>query len=135
VKARQHLIGGLALAGLFLALAAGLKYAARIDLISADAAVRTTQAFVGVALAIYANFMPKNLGPWPSTPQTAARAQTALRVGGWAFLLAGAAYAAIWLAAPLSLADMLSIPVMACAIVVTLGYAAWAHAACAMRAR
>jgi hypothetical protein len=135
VSARHHLLAALMLAGLFLSVAGALKYAVTIDLIAPDVAVRATQAIIGLSLAIYANFMPKNLGPWRSSAQATARAQSALRVGGWSFMLAGIAYAAIWTVAPLSLADSLSIPVMASAIVVTLGYGAWALGACVMRGR
>jgi hypothetical protein len=127
MKTRDHLFAGLALAGAFLAVAAGLRYAASIDLISGDTATRAVQAIMGLSLAAYANFMPKNLGALRS-PRAAARTQAALRVGGWSFLLAGLAYAAIWMAAPLALADDLSIPVMLCAMLVTIGYSAWCFA-------
>lgn len=135
MKARHHLMAGLAVAGLFVAIVAGLKYAARIDLIELDIAVRATQTIIGLSLAVYANFIPKNLGSWRGGARSAARAQSALRVGGWSFMLGGLAYAAMWAAAPIALADALSIPVIASAIMVTLGYSAWALGSCAISKR
>ena len=54
----------IAVAVLFLALAAALKYADRADLIGPDTAKRTTQVVVGLMLAAYANLMPKDVGRW-----------------------------------------------------------------------
>ena len=87
MRASRHLIAGLAVAGLFLAVAAGLKAVERADLIASDVATRAVQVIIGLSLAVYANFMPKNPGPLHASARAAARAQSALRVGGWSFLL------------------------------------------------
>ena len=85
----------IAVAVLFLALVAGLKYAESSELIGPDIAKRTTQVIVGLMLAAYANLMPKDIGRWRTSALAAARSQSALRVGGWSMTLAGLAYAGL----------------------------------------
>ena len=119
-----------AVAVLFLGSAAALRYAQSLDLIGPDAARRTTQVMVGLILAAYSNLMPKDVGRWPASPKAVARAQSALRVGGWSMTLAGLAYAGLWAFAPLAFADVASIVVVASAMVITMGYGGWTLLAC-----
>jgi hypothetical protein len=114
----RPLLGGLMLGGLMLAVAAIFKYAEHAHAIAPDSATRATQAIIGLALAFYANFIPKNL-PAPG------RMQSAQRVAGWSFAVAGLGYAALWILAPLATADTVSVIVVAAAMAVTLGYALW----------
>jgi hypothetical protein len=51
------------------------------------------QGFYGLALAIYANFIPKAVGRFRD-PVSAMRWEAVLRVSGWAYMLGGLAYAA-----------------------------------------
>jgi len=115
---------------LFLASAAALKYAQSIDLIGPDAARRTTQVIVGLMLAAYSNLMPKDVGRWRASALAAARAQSALRVGGWSMTLAGLAYAGLWAFAPLGVADVASTVVVASAMLITMSYGGWTLLAC-----
>ena len=62
--------------------------------------------------------------------RAAARAQAALRLGGWLFTLAGLAYAALWAFAPLPLADIAGTTVVASALVATLANTVRSFAAC-----
>ena len=119
-----------ALAALLLGTAAALSYAQRLDLIGPDAARRTVQVLVGLILAAYANLMPKDVGPWRGSVFAVARAQSALRVGGWSMTLAGLVYAALWAFAPLPFADVASIIVVASAMLITMGYGGWMLLAC-----
>jgi hypothetical protein len=119
-----------AVAVLFLASAAALKYAQSIDLIGPDTARRTTQVIVGLMLAAYANLMPKDVGRWRASALAAARAQSALRVGGWSMTLAGLAYAGLWAFAPLGFANVASTVVVASAMLITMSYGGWTLLAC-----
>ncbi len=112
----------LTLALLILGTAAALSYAQGRDLIAPDAARRVMQVMIGLMLAAYANLMPKDVGRWRASALAAARAQSALRVGGWSLTLAGLAYAALWAFAPLAAADVASIAVVAAALLITMGY-------------
>jgi len=126
----RQLVIAAGVAAAFLAIAAGLKYAQGLGLIESETARRATQIVLGLGLAVYANFMPKQLCLARVSPVAEMRSQTALRVGGWSFALAGLIYAALWAFAPLPLADDLSMVVLVGAVVLTLAYAVWAYLAC-----
>lgn len=120
----------LGLAAVFLAVAAGLRFAANEAMISDDLARRVVQVLIGLGLAAYANVMPKQLGGPRKSAEAETRAQAALRVGGWSMTLAGLAHAGLWAFAPLSFANPASTVVVASAAVLTLAYAVWCFTAC-----
>ena len=120
----------LALAVFILASAAALRYAQGVESISPDAARRVMQVLIGLLLAAYANLMPKDIGPWRGSVRAAARSQSALRVGGWSMTLAGIGYAGIWAVAPISVADVASMLLVAIAMLVTVGYGVWTFVGC-----
>jgi hypothetical protein len=120
----------LALGAFILAAAAGLRYAEGADMLGADGARRTMQILIGLLLAAYANFMPKQIGSARRSPHAESRAQAVLRVGGWSLTVAGLVYAGLWAFAPLPVADIASMIAVAAALVLTLGYALWSFTAC-----
>ena len=117
-------------AAALIALAAGLRYAQGAGMLEAEASRRILQVIIGLALAAYANFMPKQIGPDRGSVNAQSWSQAALRVGGWSFTLAGLAYAALSAFAPPAFADLASMAVVIAAMVVTLGYALWTGATC-----
>ena len=125
----RTLLPALILAGLLLALAAGLRMAEANGVIDTDTARRGVQVAIGLILAGFANRMPKQIRRWRG-PAADAREQQALRVGGWSLTLAGLTFAGLWAFAPLAFADMASMLVVAAAMVVTIGYAVRAFTAC-----
>ena len=120
----RGLLGGAALAGAIVAVALLMKYAQAAHLVAPDVAARGTQVATGLMLAIYANFMPKRIGP--------VLMQSVLRVGGWVYALAGLVYALAWAVLPLSLAWEVGVAAVGTAVAVSIGYVVWA---CAARAR
>jgi hypothetical protein len=124
----RPILGSLVLAGLMLAAAAIIKYGETIHLFGPDMSTRASGVTVGLMLALIANFMPKSGKP-RSASASGGRAQAALRVGGWSFVIAGLAYAGISAFAPLDIASNISMAVVAAAMVFTLGYAIWCMAA------
>ena len=110
--------------------AAALRYAQGVESISADAARRVIQVLIGLILAAYANLMPKDIGPWRGSIRAAARSQSALRVGGWSMTLAGLGYAGLWAVAPIAIADVASMLVVAVAMLVTVAYGVWTFVSC-----
>jgi hypothetical protein len=107
----QRITGGLTIAFALLSVAAGLAYARRIGVVSPDLAVRGTMAAIGLMLAFYGNAIPKVI------KVTTPRARAIQRFTGWAFVLAGLAYAAIWGLAPLNLAAEAASAAVAAAMV------------------
>lgn len=126
----KRLTWAIALAVFILGSALALRYAENAGMMGEDAARRTMQVLIGLMLAGYANLMPKQLGRARGSAEAEARAQAALRVGGWSLTLAGLIFAGLWAFAPLALADVGSLVVVAAAMVVTVGYAIWAFTAC-----
>ena len=114
----------------FLAATAALTYAESLDLIGADVAKRTVQVMSGLILAAYSNLMPKDVGRWRASAQAVARAQSALRVGGWSMTLAGLGYSGLWAFAPLDIANVAGVVVVASAMMITMGYGGWNLLAC-----
>lgn len=121
----KPILHGLAVAGVMLVGSAGLKLAESLQLIDGDTVMRGSQVIVGLALAAYANSIPKS----PPSPvvgdRVDGRATPILRVAGWAFTLAGLAYAAFFAFAPAALSGRLSMMAAVGAIAVTLGYCVW----------
>jgi hypothetical protein len=107
------------LAVAMLAGAALLKLAAHAHLFGADSADRSAQMLIGLELAIFANFIPKNVS-------ASARYRPTLRVSGWVFFIAGLAYAVIWAVAPAGIAFALGMTTVVSAIVVAAGHCLWA---------
>jgi len=122
MNTRSIIVGALGAAGLILA-ALALKFAERAHLIPALSNGRAFQVIVGLALAFYANFIPKRLGALRN-PEAASRKQAATRVAGWSFTLAGLAYAGLSAFVPTDLGDFLATFIMGSAVAVTLIYAA-----------
>ncbi|MFT4911646.1 MAG: hypothetical protein ACI9YM_000216 [Brevundimonas sp.] len=125
----KRLFPALILAGLLLAVAGGLRLVESQGLIDADTARRGVQVAIGLVLAAFANRMPKQVGRWRGVLADA-RERRALRVGGWSLTLAGLAHAGLWAFAPLAVADVVAMAVVATATLVTLGFALWSMALC-----
>lgn len=109
-------------AGTYIVGALALKAAEKAGFLSHDAMLRALQVFNGLALAAYANFLPKRLGTFRN-PATAMRMEAVLRVSGWAFMLGGLAFAA---ASLLPLPSDAAIALLGTATAYVLGYSAWA---------
>jgi hypothetical protein len=88
------------------------------------------QVLIGLILAAYANFMPKDVGQWRASARAVAKSQSVLRVGGWSLTLAGLGYAGLWAVAPTAFADVAATAIVAIAMLVTVGYSVWAFVSC-----
>lgn len=125
----RNLAFSLAAAGLYLGGAFALKAAERAGYLPHDVAPRALQVFNGLALAVYANALPKRLGSFRN-PAQAVRMEQVLRVGGWAFTLGGLGFAVTSL---LPVPDTLPIALLSAATAYVLGYSAWAFMECEPR--
>ena len=113
----------LKIAAFMLVSAFALRYAQHRELLSADAASRMIQVVIGLALAIQGNFMPKNVSR--SRGCATPRMQSPLRIGGWAMTIAGLAYAGLSAFAPIAIANIAAITVVAAATLVMVAYFGW----------
>jgi hypothetical protein len=126
----RPIIVALVFAVFLIGTAAALAFAENAGLVDPEIGRRIVQVIVGLALAGYANFMPKQLKRPMASLRAETVAQAALRVSGWSFTLAGLAYAALWAFGPLGFADLASMVVVLAAMALTVGYALWAGVTC-----
>ena len=115
----QRITGNLALAFTLLTVAAGLTWARRMGWVDIDLPARGTMIATGMLVAIYGNAIPKVI------KTTSPRARSVQRVAGWAFVLSGLVYAALWAFAPVNFAPDLSMAAVGSALVGVLGYSVW----------
>ncbi len=104
----KSILSGLAWAGVLLVSALVLKFAQHQHTLTQDGVDRGVQVIIGLALAIYANFMTKQ-PTTHSADESGARKQAALRLGAWLFCVSGLIYAAASAFAPHPLDEYLAI--------------------------
>ncbi len=103
-----------------------LALARRQGMVTEETAVRGAMALIGLGIAAYGNMMPKTLGTArTSSVRAVALGQAVSRVGGWAMVLMGCVYAALWAFAPRSVAAMGCLAAAGLAAATMVGYAAW----------
>ena len=129
-QAHKQIVGALILAGGLLAGSLVLTTLKSRGVIEPETVSRGVQVMIGLMLAGYGNMMPKQLGEARRSVRAEAAAQAVLRVGGWALMLGGLAYAALWAFAPMRVVDWASVTVVAGAMLVTVCYAAWRAMTC-----
>jgi hypothetical protein len=104
---------GLLHAGLIIAVAGGAKAAAAQGFIGSDWPGRAVMAVTGMVLMVTGNAIPKTLMPLSACSGGPATLQRLQRRAGWTFALAGAALAIGWLVLPESLANPLTLLLLA----------------------
>lgn len=110
--------------------AAALKWAEGQGWISAETVRVSVQIALGLMVAYYGNYIPKQVARKAFSPDVARRTQSALRFGGWALTLGGLGYAALWAFTPTSFADTASMIVLGAATLATLACVIWMIAVC-----
>jgi len=123
----------LAIAAFMLAAAVAFQYAQGLELIGAETVRRAFQVMLGLVLAVYGNYIPKDIVRSRTSVCAVSRSQSLVRVGGWSFTLAGLAYAGLWAFAPTAMADVAAMPIVAAATLITAGYFAWVVLGCRLR--
>lgn len=86
---------------------------------------RAFRMFSGLTLAVYANFLPKQLGTFRNA-ESALCMEQVLRASGWAFMLGGLAFAVASLP---PIPDTVPVALLGTATAYVLGYSAWAFTA------
>jgi len=98
--------GALITAGLILALAFALTQAVDRGFIEPGTTDRAMGVAIGLVLVVFANLMPKNLGPLSESRCGPGRGQNLRRFAAWTFVLAGLGHSIIWLTFPIPLAHV-----------------------------
>jgi hypothetical protein len=115
----NRITSSLALAGLLIAVSAGLAYVHRLGVVGSETPARVTMVLTGILLAVYGNVIPK------SDSRLSARGESLQRVTGWATVISGLGYAAIWAFAPIGIAADASMAAVIVGFASVLGYCAW----------
>lgn len=125
-RSRRHIRFALILATLQVGGALALTFANKQGLIDDDMTTRGVMVLIGLSLAAVGNRMPKSTdGPAPQSLSQAALRQSVLRVGGWAMMLGGLAFAAFWAFAPRDIAMPGSIAAVGAGMAITIGNFMW----------
>ena len=113
----RNLMASLAWAAGMIALALAANFAHKLGYIDGDT-VKRVVAMNGLWLAWYGNRMPKAVVP-------SACARQVRRVGGWAMVLSGLAYAGLWVFAPIPVAIWGGCGAVVAGLATTFGYGFW----------
>jgi hypothetical protein len=115
----NRITSNLALAGLLIAVSVGLACLRRFGVVGAEAPARGAMVLTGILLAVYGNVIPK------SVSRLSAKGESLERVTGWATVVSGIGYAAIWAFAPIEIAAIASMGAVLFGFVCVVGYCAW----------
>ena len=115
----NRMTSSLALAGFLIAVSIGLVYLRRLGVVGAEMPARGAMVLTGILLAVYGNVIPK------SASRLSAKGESLERVTGWATVLAGIGYAAIWAFAPIQIAAVASMVAVLLGFVCVVGYCMW----------
>lgn len=131
IRARKSIRDALILAGAMLAGTLALTVANKaLGWIDSDTTTREVMVLIGLMLVVTGNGMPKKQeGPPAQTIGDIATRQSILRVGGWALLLGGVIWVALWIFAPRDIATAGSIAAVAISTIVMIGYTIWRYRA------
>jgi len=124
-RIRQDILFGLKLAAVMVGGALLLTLARKQGWIDQELVTRAYNVILGLALAAYANAIPKMYGPPPQTLHHATLAQAVRRVASWALTLAFLVWTALWVIAPRDIAQIGSIIAVGAGVAVMFGYLIW----------
>ena len=119
---RRTLARAVAAAGLIMAISMAAVLIQKLGWIEAGTGAlgkRALGLIVGAMVIAYANVVPKTPG--------SARLQATLRFSGWVLVLAGMAYSAIWLLAPITYASTLATWVLFSGLMLVLMRISWCY--------
>ena len=102
-----------------------LKVMSSRGIINGDTSQRLIQVAIGMVLVGAGNVVPKRLPKMSEDNCEPSRRQSRQRFAGWTFVLAGIAYAVIWIAAPIDSAPVISMCVVGAATLLVLVPCVW----------
>lgn len=114
----------LLIAGLLLGAALALRLLSP-EYLSAEFSARLLGALLGGVVVLYANAVPKLLGPLMQVGGDAAAEQALRRFTGWSLALGGCGYVVAWLVAPLDHAALIATGLLGAATLAVVFRIAW----------
>lgn len=131
IRAKKSIRSALVLAGVQVVGAVLLTLAHKVfGWIDGETTTRGVMVLIGVMLMVLGNAMPKQQdGPPSQTVSDVIVRQSIIRVGGWALMLGGIIWTALWAFAPRDLAEVGSVAAVGTATLVMVAYAVWRYRA------
>ena len=122
---RRMLVRSACIAGLMLVVALGAKLAHVLGLDGGMLSHRAPGVIMGFMLMAVGNMAPKAVGPLTAKRCSPAQTQSLQRSIGWTFVLAGLAFAGVWMLAPLDQANAIATTICAGALILVIGRWTW----------
>lgn len=136
-EARKRISYAIIISSLVICVPLGTSLAAALGLIAGPTVHaigdRLTNVLAGLCLVFLGNQLPKMLPALSNAACDAATIQSVRRRTGWAHVLAGLAFAALWLLLPVQLAQPLGIAVIVAGVLVPSAVMRFCHAGPANR--
>jgi len=121
----KTIVASLVAAALILGISLGLKYFVSTGSIDVIVSKRIMGAIIGLVLAIWGNFTPKALKPLSEKSCDSSRWVSLRRFAGWAFVVSGLSYSAVWLFAPMQYTAVISMTIVGASLVLVLTLMIW----------
>ncbi|MCZ6894867.1 MAG: hypothetical protein O7H40_12605 [Gammaproteobacteria bacterium] len=99
---RRFFTGSVIVAGLILAATLGIKLIDTLGDFDSDNLERVWGVVIGAVLVVMGNVLPKILRPLAAQRCSESKTQSIQRFAGWSFVLAGLAYAIVWMVLPVA---------------------------------
>jgi hypothetical protein len=131
MKLHHSIYRALLIAALYLLTAVVLNEFQQHHLVSAETAARLMGIMMGLLVLVSANAIPKRLVPLANLSCAPARDQTLRRIAAWTMVLGGLGFTLAYALAPITIARMLAMFLLAPAALVVVGL----QARCAWRRR
>ena len=123
---RRFFTGSVIVAGLILAAAQGIKLIDTLGDFDMDRLERVWGVGIGVVLVIMGNVMPKILSPLAAQRCSESKTQSIQRFAGWSFVLAGLAYAIVWMVLPVTQANTVAMLICLSSVILVVLRCTWA---------
>ena len=121
----KPIIASLVAAALLLGVSFAMKYFVSTGSLDVVVSKRIVGAIIGLVLAIWGNYVPKALKPSSEKPCDSSRWVSLRRFAGWAFVISGLTYSAVWLFAPMQYTAVISMTIVGASLVLVLTLMIW----------
>ena len=121
----KPIVVSLVAAATILGISVALKNFVSAGALDAFTSKRIMGAIVGLVLAVWGNYMPKTLKPMSEKSCDSSRWVSLRRFAGWAFVISGLSYSAVWIFAPMEYTRLISMTFVAFSVVLVLTLMVW----------
>ncbi len=125
---RRYIFGSIIVAGTVLSGALGIKLIETLTNVDMNPFERFWGIGMGALVVISGNILPKILSPLVEQHCSPAKTQSLQRFAGWSFVLAGIAYAIVWIVLPVAQAGSVATLILFTSVVLVVLRCGWVFA-------